>query len=154
LPVGAQIVDESAALLTARRAPWVICVPVVAHEERVREVDTALRVDPYVVGTVQQLALIAVDEDRDAAVGGDAPKLPVHVRSRDQVRLFVERHAIASAGRREELSELAGLPFPPMDSVVGLVGEVDIAPVVGGRALGGAEAATEQNRLGALRNEP
>ena len=106
-------------------------VALVVGEDAVRRIgepDRAIRPDDDVVRAVQALAVIAVGDDRDAAVVLGADHAPAAVLAADEPSLAIDGVAVGVAGRLAEDADRAAALVEPHHAVVGNVGEDEIAP--------------------------
>src|SRR5262249_1350153 len=90
------------------------------------KVETAIRTYPDVVGTVQQLALVILDDDGHLLSRVNAPQLILLVRTGPEVALAIEAQTVRPPAWLQERGQLA-IGAPLQNSVIGLVGEVDVA---------------------------
>ena len=123
-------------------------LPVTAREDRISDVHAAiLRVDPDIVRTVQQLALVVVDEHRVAAIRTDLPQLAVHVRRRDEIAPAIEVHPVRAAGAFQEQRDLVAASVPAIDAVIRLIGEEHVPLAVDRGTFRETEAALDPHEL-------
>src|SRR5262249_44654568 len=123
----------------------------VIHQDaitRVGKPDRAIRMYHDIVGRVQPLALVAVDQHRDATIvlgaGDAAGEVPVG----DQPTLPIARFAVAVMRRRTEDADSAGLLAPAHHAVVGDVAPQQVAAIAKpDRALGPAKPGREPLHL-------
>src|SRR5262245_21408440 len=97
-------------LLTRLRAFGM--VPPRALVIRVGEEHAVVRRHPYIIGTVEQLAFIILDQNSHLSIRGDGPQFILLIRAGDQVALWVEIHAVsAAAGLLERRESAIRAPF-------------------------------------------
>src|SRR5256885_6881962 len=96
---------------------------------RIGEPDAAVRRRDGVVGGVEFLPLVTVDQDRDGAVrlgAGDAPGI---VLAADEPSLAIARVAVGVVGRRAEDADVSVFLEPAHHAVVGNIAPDQKAPV-------------------------
>lgn len=111
-----------------------------AFVEGVREEKGAVLANPDVVGAVELAGVMGIEQDLDFAFGGDGDELGFFVGAGDELAAAIEEHAVGAAGGLEEGGDGA-VEIPLHDPIVGLIGEVDVALLVSGGALGEGELA-------------
>src|SRR6185503_4791356 len=107
------------------------------------KIDTTLAIDPKVIGTVEQASSKVFHQDSDFFTGSNGPQLILLIGAGHQVALFVEIHAIASAGAIQEQREMAIeiiLPYP----VIRLIRKKNIPLMVDSSPFRKAELAGDQ----------
>src|SRR6187549_3135984 len=127
---------------------WIAHIPIRPRKDGIGQVDATVgRIDPHVIRSVQQLALVVVDQHLVASIRADLPQFSVHVGSSDEVSFTVEDHAVRTTSALQEQSDLAGASVPTINLVVGLVREEHIAMPIRRGALGETEAFRETDQL-------
>ena len=89
----------------------------------------------------------------DLLVTSDGPQFVFFVGASDEVAVCVEVSAVGASARFHPIAYRAIACTPFHDAVVGLIGEEDIAVLVGGGAFGEIKTAGEFFQCGARRND-
>jgi len=128
-----------------------VAIPIGPRIEWIGEVNPAVRPNPKIVRAIEQFPVEIFHQHGDFLVECDGPKLVLLVGAGNEVAVLVKVSAVGPAARFHPVADSAVGRAPFHDAVVGLIGEEDVAVLVGGRAFGEFEIAGEFFEFGASR---
>lgn len=123
----------------ATRLRFFFVIPPRALVVGIGKVDRSIPIDPQIIGSVEYFSFKILEQNSVLSVGENLPHLVLLVCTGDQLVVCGEEHAIAAPCWLEKLRHLP-LQIHFHDSVIGLVGEVNVPVCVGRRAFGKLEA--------------
>ena len=128
-----------------------VAFPIGPRIEWIGGVNPAVRPNPKIVRAIEQFPVEIFHQHGDFLVECDGPKLVLLVGAGDEVAVLVKVSAVGPAARFHPVADSAVGRAPFHDAVVGLIGEEDVAVLVGGGAFGEFKTASEFFQSGARR---
>ncbi len=105
--------------------------------------------DPDVVGSIELLTLVGIEENFVFAVCVDLPHLILFIGTCNQLAIWGKEHSIAATCRLQELRDLS-IKVDLQDPIVRLIGKEDIPLRIDGRPFRKLAIIDDQLGLGAL----